>query len=102
MTKLKNKLWILFVGAAIFSAVFLFAGFTGGEPVSAEEACTHEYGEGIVHAPTCTAEGYTEYICTLCGESYNLRRGDGCTAAHQRSVGVGRLKLKLAGVGAEK
>ena len=70
MTKLKNKLWILFVGAAIFSAVFLFAGFTGGEPVSAEEACTHEYGEGIVHAPTCTAEGYTEYVCTLCGESY--------------------------------
>ena len=70
MTKLKNKLWILLAGAAVFSAVFLFAGFTGGEPVSAEEVCTHEYGEGIIHAPTCTAEGYTEYICTLCGESY--------------------------------
>lgn len=70
MTKLKNKLWILLAGAVVFSAVFLFAGFTGGEPVSAEEVCTHEYGEGIVHAPTCTAEGYTEYICTLCGASY--------------------------------
>lgn len=70
MAKLKNKLWILLAGVVVFSAVFLFAGFTGGEPVSAEEACLHEYGEGIVHAPTCTAEGYTEYICTLCGESY--------------------------------
>ncbi len=70
MTKLKNKLWVLLAGAVVFSAAFLFAGFTGGEPVSAEEACTHEYGEGIVHAPTCTAEGYTEYICTFCGESY--------------------------------
>ena len=70
MTKLKNKLWVLLAGAVVFSAVFLFAGFTGGEPVSAEEACVHEYGEGIVHAPTCTAEGYTEYVCTLCGESY--------------------------------
>lgn len=70
MTKLKNKLWVLLAGAVVFSAAFLFAGFTGGEPVSAEEACVHEYGEGIVHAPTCTAEGYTEYICTLCGESY--------------------------------
>lgn len=33
--------------------------------------------------------------------NYNhLRCGDGCSAAHQRSVGVGRLKLKLTGVGA--
>ena len=70
MTKLKNKLWILLAGAVVFSAVFLFAGFMAGEPVSAEETCTHEYGEGIIHAPTCTAEGYTEYVCTLCGESY--------------------------------
>ena len=70
MIKLKNKLWILLAGAVVFSAVFLFVGFMGAESVSAEEACTHEYGEGIVHAPTCTAEGYTEYICTLCGESY--------------------------------
>lgn len=70
MTKLKTKLWVLLAGAAVFSAAFLFAGFMGAEPVSAEETCQHEYGEGIVHVPTCTAEGYTEYICTLCGESY--------------------------------
>lgn len=70
MTKLKTKLWVLLAGAAVFSAAFLFAGFMGAESVSAEETCQHEYGEGIIHAPTCTAEGYTEYICTLCGESY--------------------------------
>ena len=70
MTKLKNKLWIFLAGAVVFSAAFLFAGFTGAESVLAEETCRHEYDDGIVHAPTCTAEGYTEYICTLCGESY--------------------------------
>lgn len=70
MTKLKNKLWIFLAGAVVFSAAFLFAGFTGAESVLAEETCRHEYGDGIVHAPICTAEGYTEYICTLCGESY--------------------------------
>ena len=33
--------------------------------------------------------------------NYNhLRRGDGRAAAHQRSVGLGRLKMNCTGVGA--
>ena len=31
--------------------------------------CAHEY-ESVVTAPTCTAQGYTTYTCTLCGHSY--------------------------------
>ena len=28
--------------------------------------CAHEWGAGKVVAPTCVAEGYTEYTCSLC------------------------------------
>lgn len=31
--------------------------------------CTHEYG-AVVTIPTCTAGGYTTYICSLCGDTY--------------------------------
>ena len=31
--------------------------------------CKHEYAERVVPS-TCVAEGYTEYTCTKCGESY--------------------------------
>ena len=31
----------------------------------------HSYGAGVVTAPTCTANGYTTYTCTLCGSSYS-------------------------------
>ena len=30
---------------------------------------THEY-DAVVTAPTCTEQGFTTYICTICGESY--------------------------------
>ena len=70
MTKTKSKLLALLFGVTMLAAVPCILGMAGAEPVSAEEACAHEYGEGIVHAPTCTAEGYTEYTCTLCGASY--------------------------------
>ena len=33
------------------------------------EACEHNYS-AVVTAPTCTAEGYTTYTCTKCGNSY--------------------------------
>ena len=32
--------------------------------------CDHSYGEGVVTAPTCTADGCTTYTCTRCGHSY--------------------------------
>ena len=72
MQKLKNKLWVLLAGMAMFAAVVLFMSMSGGKQASAEDGavCVHEYGEGVIHAPTCAAEGYTEYVCTLCGASY--------------------------------
>ena len=30
----------------------------------------HAFGEGIITAPTCTAEGFTTYVCLECGKSY--------------------------------
>ena len=38
---------------------------------------THNY-QGVVTAPTCTAQGYTTYTCTGCGDSY---QGDIVAAA---------------------
>ncbi len=67
MTKIKNKFWILLISAILLSAVF----FTVGKIAYADDAkeCAHEYARETVE-PTCKTEGYTEYTCTLCGESY--------------------------------
>lgn len=70
MTKTKSKLLALLFGVTMLAAVPCILGTAYSKTAAAEEVCLHEYGEGIVHAPTCTAEGYTEYLCTLCGESY--------------------------------
>lgn len=70
MTKTKNKLLALLFVITMLAAVACILGMADGKSVSAEEVCRHEYGEGVIHAPTCMSEGYTEYICTLCGESY--------------------------------
>ena len=40
-------------------------------PSDEEEICEHTYDAGVVTAPTCTADGFTTYTCTKCGESYN-------------------------------
>ena len=37
--------------------------------------CSHNY-EAQVHNPTCTAEGYTVYTCTLCSDSYQADEKD--------------------------
>ena len=47
------------------TSVFVGTGATA----YAAEVCTHEYDEHIIEA-TCTEMGYTEYVCSLCGESY--------------------------------
>ena len=70
MTKTKSKLLALLFGVTMLAAVPCILGMAYSKTAAAEEVCTHEYVEGSVHAPTCTAEGYTEYICTLCGASY--------------------------------
>ena len=33
--------------------------------------CEHEYLAGETVAPTCSAEGYTVYTCTVCGRTYH-------------------------------
>ena len=38
-------------------------------PVSAAEACDHDWEEYKTVAPTCTTVGYTTYVCKLCSES---------------------------------
>ena len=70
MTKTKSKLLALLFGVTMLAAMPCILGMAYSKTAAAEEVCIHEYGEGIIHAPTCTAEGYTEYICTLCGASY--------------------------------
>lgn len=32
--------------------------------------CSHSYSGVVTAAPTCTGQGYTTYICVLCGDSY--------------------------------
>ena len=41
--------------------------------------CPHNYVASETVAPTCTTDGYTIYICTLCSKSY---QGDKVDAAH--------------------
>lgn len=56
-------------------------GHTGGTAKCNEQAvcdtCKEHYGEtadhsyeSVVFAPTCTTEGYTEYTCTVCSDTY--------------------------------
>jgi hypothetical protein len=43
----------------------------GGETPDPEEpeTCAHDYRREVT-APTCTDNGYTTYICNICGDSY--------------------------------
>ena len=44
--------------------------FTGNSgSVTVKIACSHDY-KAAVTDPTCTAQGYTTYTCSLCGNSY--------------------------------
>ena len=74
MQKIRTKLMVLLMGMVMLAAGMLLSGIINVTSVSAAPdetaVCEHEYGDGVVHEPTCTAEGYTEYICTLCGASY--------------------------------
>ncbi len=63
------------------AVVFTQAGTTGHDRISSlsitydggstppTPVCTHNWVAGTVHNPTCTEQGYTEYECSLCGET---------------------------------
>ncbi len=57
----------MLAGGVMALSAMLFG--TGMVSASAEELCTHEYEPTVISA-TCTKQGYTEYECTLCGDTY--------------------------------
>ena len=64
----------------------------------------HNY-EGIVHAPTCTEQGYTVHTCSICGNSYSANataalghswdEGVVTTAATKKEPGVRTYTCKV-------
>ena len=58
-------------------------GISGG---SVKVDCKHEYGAGVVTAPTCTEQGYTTYTCSKCGNSYKDNYVD--ATGHSYDAGV--------------
>lgn len=66
---MKKRKSTLMLSAGILSAIFLTFGGASSVAFAAETDCPHEYREEIV-ASTCTEQGYTKYICELCGDSY--------------------------------
>ncbi|MBR6826294.1 MAG: heparinase II/III family protein, partial [Oscillospiraceae bacterium] len=48
-------------------------GINNGYPILTWESgsvCYHNYGTGVITAPTCTVDGYTTFTCSRCGHSY--------------------------------
>ena len=43
------------------------------------EALIHEYGEEVVHAPTCTEAGYVTTTCSKCGDVKKVESGEAAT-----------------------
>lgn len=64
---MKHKHTLLLSALMLTALTSVFVGT--GATAYAAEVCTHEYDEHIIEA-TCTEMGYTEYVCSLCGESY--------------------------------
>ena len=44
---------------------------TASTPIDVDTINGHDYVAGTPVAPTCTADGYTTYTCTICSDSYN-------------------------------
>ena len=65
-TKTKTKI-LPFLLLAVTAATMVFS--TGAASASAEENCEHDY-TATVYEATCTEQGYTEYTCSICGDSY--------------------------------
>ena len=65
--KTKKKGIILLLGLFTVLMTMLFG--VGATSASAQELCTHNY-VGTTHIATCTEQGYTEYVCSECGDTY--------------------------------
>ena len=63
----KKKGIILLLGLFTVLMTMLFG--VGATSASAQELCTHNY-VGTTHIATCTEQGYTEYVCSECGDTY--------------------------------
>lgn len=79
--KLSNIVTIFVILALVVSVVALcFVALHGTETTQAAPDVsatpsgvtehTHEYSQQIVVAPTCTEDGYTKFICSICHDSY--------------------------------
>ena len=59
----------------LFGNSYRMSGISGDVTVTVRssvidpDSCSHEY-EALVTPPTCTAGGYTTYLCPICGDSY--------------------------------
>ena len=58
---------------AMCMSAFIFAGGATALAYDGENAenCVHEYMKET-HEATCTETGYTEYVCSKCGDSYKV------------------------------
>lgn len=58
--------------ASAASEVYFFVKAAGTATYTTElaAACHHENSTSVVTAPTCTADGFTTYTCSDCGESW--------------------------------
>lgn len=64
--KTKRRIWLIAIG--FLTLCFLALGGRCNVIALAQE-CNHEY-ETTTIEPTCTQQGYTESVCTLCGNRY--------------------------------
>ncbi len=62
-----RKIVITLIGLVAVLSMLVFG--TGAASASAAELCTHSYEE-TVYIATCTEQGYTEYVCSECGDVY--------------------------------
>jgi|GEM_PF-1447858 len=56
---------------SFLTAVAVFAVIVFSALILSSCECKHEYVLSSVTAPTCTEDGYTTYICSKCGDTYN-------------------------------
>ena len=64
--------------------------------IKAKIVCDHDWAAGGVTAPTCTADGYTTYTCTFCGD---VKRADAVPAlGHDDAVTGTRATCTADGV----